>query len=275
MPVSKSPSLDAQKKTTGFAVRTGTPLPSGDDLPRAGTIRTIMLPVVEWLPTYTFCTLTRRVWRRIEDASAPRFVPHMGGVTGAFAESAWRARLDRWAGVVDSDSDISEEDAADRGVAYYGLSARTRRVAERAGMQAVVSMLGDDQTVVDALARGWGRPSARVRQTIELVDRRASQHAAARKRRIVRAARQSALERLTGAASLAVVLVGGAARGRPRAGPRSASGPRHSDTAAAPPAAFEGNWGQMGLVIDAVAVAAADASAAGLPRASCAWAIWY
>jgi len=118
MPVSKSPSLDAPTTTTGFAVATGTPLPSCDDLPRAGTIRTTMLPVVERLPTYTFCTLTRRVWRRIEDASAPRFVPYMGGVTGAFAESAWRARLDRWAGVVDSDSDISKDDAADRGVGY-------------------------------------------------------------------------------------------------------------------------------------------------------------
>ena len=252
MPASESPSLYAPTTTTGFAVPTGTPLPSGDDLPRAGTIRTIMLPFVERLPTHTFCTLTRRVWRRIEDVSAPRFVPYMGGVTGAFAESAWRARLDRWAGVVDSDSDISEEDAADRGVGYYGLSARTRRMAERAGMPAVVSMLGDDQTVVDALARGLGQPSARVRRQIDLVDRRARQHAAARKRRIERAARQSALERLTGVASFAVVLASGAARARPRASPRSASGSRHSDTAAAPPAAFVGNWGQMGSAVDAV-----------------------
>jgi len=141
-------------------------------------------------------------------------------------------------------------------------------MAERAGMQAFVSMLGDDKTVVDALARGLGRTSARVRRTIELVDRRARQHAAARTRRIERAARQSALERLTGGASLAVILASGAARARPRASPQSASGPRHSNTAAAPPAAFVGNWGQMGSVVDAVAVAAADATAAGLPRAS-------
>jgi len=160
-----------------------------------------MLQAVERPPTFTFCSPTRRVWRRIENASAQRFVPDMGGVTGEVAEPARRARLDRWAGVVDGDSDLSEEDDADRGVGYYGLSARTRRMAERSGVRAVVRMLVEGQTVVNANARGLGRPTAQVRRTIALVDRCARHHAAARERRIERATRQSALEQLTGVAS--------------------------------------------------------------------------
>ena len=134
-------------------------------------------------------------------------------------------------------------------------------------------MLGEGQTVVNAIARGLGRPTARVRRTIALVDRRARHHAAARERRIEQATRQSALEQLTGGASLAVVRASGAARARPRACPRSATVPRLSGTATALSAASVGRWGQKGPVIEALAAVAADASAAGLPRASRAWAM--
>jgi len=110
-PVSLRPFLRVPTTTKRFAALSGTRLPSADDLPRAGTLRTTIFPAVERPPTYTFCSPTRRVWQCVEDASAQRFVPDMG----EFAESARRARLDRRAGVVDSDSDLSEKEDADRG----------------------------------------------------------------------------------------------------------------------------------------------------------------
>jgi len=141
-------------------------------------------------------------------------------------------------------------------------------MAELAGVCAVVRMLGEGQTVINAIARGLNRPTARVRRSIALVARRARHSAAAWERRIEQAVLQSALQQLTGGARLAVILAGGAGRALPRACPRSATVPRLSGTAAAQSAASVGRWGQKNPVIEALAAVAADASAAGLSRAS-------
>ena len=122
-------------------------------------------------------------------------------------------------------------------------------MAERAGVCAVVRMLGEGQTVINAIARGLNRPTARVRRSIALVARRARHSAAAWERRIEQAVLQSALQQLTGGARLAVILAGGAGRALPRACPRSATVPRLCNTATAQSAASVGRMGQNGPVI--------------------------
>ena len=179
-----------------------------------GSVRVTSLSAEEQLPTHTYYVPTRFSWRRVEEDPGRRFVPDVRAMSGPFAESARAALMDKWAGRVDSDaSDASDdEDCEQRGVHYHRLPQRMRRLAERAGVSAVTGMFGHGAVVLGAIAAAQGCSTAAVRLLVALIERRARDHAALRSERAASIARRTAVKRLTGGASLAVVLGSGAVR---------------------------------------------------------------
>jgi len=79
-------------------------------------------------------------------------------------------------------------------------------------VRAVTGMFGQGTLVLGATAASQGCSTAAVRRLVALIKRRARDHAALRSERAASIARRTAVERLTGGASLAVVLGSGAVR---------------------------------------------------------------
>ena len=234
-------------------------------LPPPGSVRVTVLSAEEQLPTHTFYVPVRHSWRRVEKAPGRRFVPYMRDKTGPFAESARAALLDRWAFRDDSDdSDASDDEGERRGAEYYRLPARMRRHAARAGVSAAVGMFGQGPVVVAAIAASLGWSTAAVTRCVALIERRARENAALRWERSARIARRQAVERLTGGASLALVLGSGAVKvsSMSQGVRRIAAGLGRVES---PPS----RWSIARVTADAHV----DVAAAGLPAASRRWAV--
>jgi len=166
-------------------------------------------------------------------------------------------------------SDVSDPDTVHHDALYRSLPSRTFRLAQRAGVRAVVEALGDSPVVVSAMSNALGETVSFLTHVVRLIKRRAADHRRASTTRAARATTRAAIKRLTGGASLAVILGTGAVREQ----------------------VFSSSVGecvaQVGCVGDedihdhpdpavactVVAIAAAsDALAAGVPPASRAWA---
>lgn len=192
-------------------------------------------------------------------------MPFMRDKTGPFAESARAALLDRWAFRDDSDdSDASDDEGERRGAEYYRLPARMRRHAARAGVSAAVGMFGQGPVVVAAIAASLGWSTAAVTRCVALIERRARENAALRWERSACIARRQAVERLTGGASLALVLGSGAVKvsSMSQGVRRIAAGLGRVES---PPS----RWSIARVTADAHV----DVAAAGLPAASRRWAV--
>ena len=176
-------------------------------------MRITSLSAEEQLPTHSYYVPTRLSWRRVEEDPWKRFLPDVRATSGPFAELARAALLDRWADRVDSDaSDASDEDCEQRGVHYNRLPQRMRRLAERAGVSAVIGTFGQGTMVLGAIAASKGCSTGLVRRLVALIERRARDHSALRSERVASHVRRIAVERLAGCASLSFVVGSGAVR---------------------------------------------------------------
>jgi len=140
-----------------------------------------------------------------------RFVPHMRHITGSLAESARAALLDRWDVQEHGDeSDASDDDGDPRRAEYYRIPGRIRRHTARAGVSAAVRKFGQRTVVLAGIAASLECGTAPVTRCVVLIERRACENAAVRSQRPARIARRQAVQLLTGGATLAAVLCGGA-----------------------------------------------------------------
>jgi len=232
----------------------------------------VVLPAVERLPTALAYTSIRRSWRRVEGVASFKHTPYLGDTDDAHAAAASIMDKNGWtAADCNSDgSDASDDEPTHLGNRYHSLEERIFRMAQRAGVYAVVHALGDSPTVVHTLSEVLGQTLPHMTHVAKLVQQRGDDHRRAVSEREAQATRQAALKQLKGGASLAVVLASGAGReqGGRVAGlafPTSTSGALEARVRAAP-AAF-------GASTSAAAASAADVAAARLPPLSRVWAL--
>ena len=232
----------------------------------------VVLPAVERLPTASAYTSMRRSWRRVEGVASFKHTPYLGDTDDAHAAAASIMDKNGWtAPDCNSDgSDASDDERTHLGNRYQSLEERTFRMAQRAGVYAVVHALGDSPAVLHTLSEVLGETLPHMTHVVKLVQRRGDDHRRAMSQREDQATRQAALEKLTGGAGLAVVLARGAVReqGGRVAGsafPKSRSGALEARVQAAPTA--------FGASTSAAAASAAEFAAARLPPLSRVWAL--
>ena len=230
-----------------------------------------ILPAAERLPSATAYTSLRRSWRRLEHVPPAKFTPYLGPSDEAHAKADKIMRKNGWAPPEwNSDgSDASDPDTIHHDGHYRSLPSLTCRLAQRAGVQAVVEALGESPAVVSAMSSALGETVSFLTHVIQLIKRRAADHRRASAGRAARAKSRAAIERLTGGASLAVVLGTGAVREQvvsPSVGECVAQVGRlgHED--------LHGHQAAAVALAVAATTAASDVLAAGLPPASRAWA---
>jgi len=253
------------------APQSGSMTPSFSSAAVEDGVHVTVLPAAERLPSVTAYTSLRRSWRRVEGVTPVKFTPYLGPSDEAHATAAKIMCKNGWVPPEwNSDgSDASDPDTYHHDNQYRSLSSQTFRLAQRAGVAAVVDALGESSVVVSAMSSALGETIPFLTHVIHLIHRRAADHRRAHAHRAAHATRRSAIERLTGGASLAVVLGAGAVREQvvcPPAGEcvLEVGGLVHEHVRA----------GTATAVACAVAATAAgsDALAAGLPPASRAWA---
>ena len=155
-----------------------------------------------------------RSWRRVEGVASFKHTPYLGDTDDEHAAAATIMRKNGWtASDCNSDgSDASDDEPTHLGNRYHSFGERTVRMAQRAGVYAVVQALGDSPAVVHTLTEVLGETLPHMTHVVKLVQRRGDDHRRAASEREAQATRQAALEQLTGGGSLAVVLASGAAR---------------------------------------------------------------
>jgi len=167
-------------------------------------------------------------------------------------------------------SDASDDEPTHLSNRYHSLEERTFRMAQRAGVYAVVQALGDSPAMVHTLSEVLGETLIHMTHVVELVPRRRDDHRRAASEREAQATRQAALEQLTGGASLAVELASGAVREH---GGRVTGSAFPSRGSGAPEARVRGAPVAFGASTSAAAASAADGAAARLLPLSRVWSL--
>jgi len=156
----------------------------------------------------------RRSWRRVEGAASFKHTPYLGDTDDAHAAAATITHKNGWtAPDCNSDgSDAPDYEPTHLCNRYHSLEERTLRMAQRAGVYAVVQALGDSPALVHTLSEVLGETLPQMTHVVELVQRRGDDHRRAASEREGQATRQAALKQLKGGAGLTVVLASGAVR---------------------------------------------------------------
>ena len=230
-----------------------------------------ILSAAERLPAATAYTSLRRSWRRLEHVPPAKFTPYLGPSDEAHAKADRITRKNGWTPPKwNSDgSDASDPDTIHHDGHNRSLPSLTRRLAQRAGVRAVVEALGESPAVVSAMSSALGETVSFLTHVIQLIKRRATDHPRASAGRAARAKSRAEIERLTGGASLAVILGTGAVREQVVSASvgecvAQVGRLRHED--------LHGHQAAAVALSVAATTAASDALATGLPPASREWA---